>query len=123
VTPRRACPRERGFQFALVAPSIFVLLLIGVFPLVYLILVSFQNITMTDADTSFQGLLNYQRLFSDRRLWEALLHTGIFIVIALPIELMLGLAMAQLFPAARSSSRCWCCRCWCRPSWPAPPGR
>ena len=97
MTTRRARPRERGFQFALVAPSIFVLLLIGVFPLVYLILVSFQNITMSDADTSFQGLLNYQRLFTDRRLWEALLHTGIFIVIALPIELMLGLAMAQLF--------------------------
>ncbi len=97
MTTRRARPRERGFQFALVAPSIFVLLLVGVFPLVYLVLVSFQNITMTDADTSFQGLLNYQRLFTDRRLWEALLHTGIFIVIALPVELLLGLAMAQLF--------------------------
>ena len=95
--PRPPSARPRGFQLALVAPSIFVLLLVGVFPLVYLVLVSFQNITMTDADTSFQGLLNYQRLFSDRRLWEALLHTAVFIVIALPIELMLGLAMAQLF--------------------------
>ena len=93
----RARPRERGFQVALVAPSIFVLLLIGVFPLVYLVVVSFQNITMTDVDTSFQGLLNYQLLFADRRLWEALLHTGVFIVIALPVELLLGLAMAQLF--------------------------
>jgi multiple sugar transport system permease protein len=97
VTPGRARPRERGFQFALVAPSIFVLLLVGVFPLVYLVVVSFQNITLTDADTSFQALLNYRLLFADRRLWEALLHTGVFIVIALPVELMLGLAMAQLF--------------------------
>jgi multiple sugar transport system permease protein len=94
---RRARPRERGFQFAFVAPSIFVLLLIGVFPLVYLVVVSFQNITMTDVDTSFQGLLNYRLLLGDRRLWEALLHTGVFIVIALPVELLLGLAMAQLF--------------------------
>src|SRR5882757_8017275 len=90
-------PRERGFQLALVAPSILVLLLIGVFPLVYLIVVSFQNITMTDTDTAFQGLLNYRLLFADRRLWEALMHTGVFIVIALPVELLLGLAMAQLF--------------------------
>jgi multiple sugar transport system permease protein len=97
VTARRARPRERGFQLALVAPSIFVLLLIGVFPLVYLVVVSFQNITMSDLDTSFQGLLNYRLLAGDRRLWEALLHTGVFIVIALPVELMLGLAMAQLF--------------------------
>ena len=36
-------------------------------------------------------------LFADRRLWEALLHTVIFTAIALPMELVLGLAMAQLF--------------------------
>jgi multiple sugar transport system permease protein len=92
---RRA--RERGFQLALVAPSIFVLLLIGIFPLVYLLVVSFQNITMLDVDRSFQGLLNYRLLFQDERLWGALLHTLIFIVVALPVELILGLFMAQLF--------------------------
>src|SRR5437763_12048882 len=95
--PQRVRPRERGFQLALVAPSIFVLLLMGVFPLAYLIVVSLQNITMTDVDTSFQGLLNYRLLFIDSRLWEALLHTAMFTSIALPVELVLGLTMAQLF--------------------------
>jgi len=94
---RRAGGGERGFRYALVAPSIFVLLLIGIFPLVYLLMVSFQNITMTDVDTSFQGALNYGLLFRDQRMWEALLHTLAFIAIALPVELALGLAMAQLF--------------------------
>ena len=89
--------RDRGFRLALVAPSIAVLLLVGVFPLVSLIVVSFQNITMSDTDTSFQGLLNYQRIFSDLRLWQSLLHTLIFMAVALPIELVLGLTMAQLF--------------------------
>ena len=89
--------RDRGFRLALVAPSIAVLLLVGVFPLVSLIVVSFQNITMSDTDTSFQGLLNYQRIFSDLRLWQSLLHTLIFMIVALPIELVLGLTMAQLF--------------------------
>lgn len=88
---------ERGFKYMLVAPAIFVLLLVAIFPLVYLLTVSFQNITMTDVDTSFQGLLNYRMLFQDTRLWEALGHTLIFIVIALPLELILGLLMAQLF--------------------------
>lgn len=89
--------RDRAFRLGLVAPSIAVLLLVGVFPLVYLIVVSFQNITMSDTDTSFQGLLNYQRIFSDSRLWQSLLHTLIFMAVALPIELLLGLTMAQLF--------------------------
>jgi multiple sugar transport system permease protein len=89
--------KDRGFKYTLVAPSIFVLLLIGIFPLVYLLMVSFQNLTMTDMDRSFQGLLNYRLMVQDRRMWEALLHTVIFTVVALPIELVLGLAMAQLF--------------------------
>ncbi|HEY6511153.1 MAG TPA: sugar ABC transporter permease [Burkholderiaceae bacterium] len=89
--------RDRHFKYTLIAPSIFVLLLIGVFPLVYLIVVSFQGITMTNNDASFQGLRNYALLFNDTRLWESLLHTLIFTAIALPIELVLGLWMAQLF--------------------------
>lgn len=96
--PRRRKPaRARSFSTALVAPSIFVLLLVGVFPLVYLIIVSFQNITMIDNDTTFHGLLNYRQLLSDARLWESVLHTAIFIAVALPVELVLGLLMALLF--------------------------
>lgn len=88
---------ERNFKYTLVAPSIFVLLLIGLFPLIYLLMVSFQNITMTEMDKSFQGLLNYKQLFHDTRLWQALWHTVVFTLIALPLELILGLLMAQLF--------------------------
>ncbi|MEK9872890.1 MAG: sugar ABC transporter permease [Betaproteobacteria bacterium] len=88
---------DRGFKYQLIAPSIFILLLIGIFPLIYTLLVSFQGITMMENDTSFHGLHNYIALGADTRLWEALLHTIIFTCIALPIELLLGLLMAQLF--------------------------
>ncbi len=88
---------DRSFRYQLIAPSIFVLLLIGIFPLVYLLVVSFQGITMIDNDTSFHGFSNYATLFGDTRLWEALLHTLLFTAIALPLELILGLLMAQLF--------------------------
>lgn len=88
---------DRNFKKLLVAPSIFLLLLVGVFPLLYLIMVSFQGITMTENNTDFVGLQNYAYLAKDKRMWLALGHTMIFLVIALPIELLLGLAMAQLF--------------------------
>ena len=94
---QRGTFRERNFKYLLVGPAIFVLLLIGVFPLVYLLMVSFQGITMTETSTDFIGFANYRQLFSDARLWQALLHTVIITAIALPIELVLGLAMAQLF--------------------------
>jgi multiple sugar transport system permease protein len=89
--------RERNFKYLVVGPAILVLLLIGVFPLVYLLMVSFQGITMTDTSTDFIGFANYKQLFDDARLWQALLHTLIITAIALPLELVLGLAMAQLF--------------------------
>lgn len=88
---------DRQFHRLLAAPAIAVLALIGIFPLIYLLVVSFQNLTMTDQDYGFQGLLNFKALFADARLWQALGHTLVFTAVALPIELLLGLAMAQLF--------------------------
>jgi multiple sugar transport system permease protein len=88
---------DRHFKYLMVAPAIFILLLVGVFPLVYSLVVSFQNLTMSDADTSFQGLLHYRQLFNDERLWWALAHTALITAIALPLELVLGYLLAQLF--------------------------
>jgi len=88
---------DHNFRYWIIAPSVFLLLLIGLFPLIYAFVVSFQQITMTDYDTSFAGLVNYQALFSDQRLWESILHTIVITVIALPVELILGLALAYLF--------------------------
>jgi multiple sugar transport system permease protein len=52
---------------------------------------------MMEVDTSFSGFIHYAQLFKDARLWQALLHTVLITVIALPLELVLGLLMAQLF--------------------------
>lgn len=81
----------------IVAPAILILLLVGLFPLIYSLVVSFQHLTMTDNDTAFAGLLNYRELFQDARLWGALGHTAIITIIALPLELLIGFLMAQLF--------------------------
>ena len=78
-------------------PALLVLLLVAVFPLVYLVLVSFQGITMTNNSSEFVGLINYRAILNDHRLWGAVGHTLIFLTIALPLELIIGLFMAQLF--------------------------
>jgi multiple sugar transport system permease protein len=88
---------DRYFKYLIVAPAIFVLLLVGLFPLIYSLVVSFQGLTMLEQDYSFRGFVNYAQLFRDTRLWESLLHTVIFTAVALPIELVLGLLLAYLF--------------------------
>ena len=92
----RANP-DRNFRYWLLTPAIFLLLLVGLFPLFYSLIVSFMRIDMMDTDTSFAGLYNYANLFNGQAPVGALLHTLLITVIALPIELLLGLAMAYLF--------------------------
>ncbi|WP_434053696.1 MAG: sugar ABC transporter permease [Roseibium sp.] len=88
---------QRTFKYLLIAPAILLLLLIGLYPFIKLLVVSFQNITMFDDIRTFQGFIHYQRLFEDARLWESLLHTVLFTIVALPIELVLGYLLALLF--------------------------
>ena len=88
---------DRQFKYAMVLPAVLVILLIGLFPLIYTLMVSVQNITMLEEDTSYSGLINYARLLHDARFWQALAHTFLFLAIALPLELILGLLLALLF--------------------------
>ncbi len=88
---------DKHFKWLVLAPSIIVLLLIGLYPLIHTGIVSFQQITMMAEDTSWAGFDNYGDLFTDTRFWESMGHTFLILAIALPIELILGLLMAQLF--------------------------
>ena len=86
-----------AFKYVLIAPAVFILLLMGIFPLLYAVVVSFQRLSLSDQITDFQGLLNYSRLVHDMRFWNAVLHTGIITAVALPIQLALGLLLASHF--------------------------
>lgn len=92
-----AFKQERWFKYALIAPAVFIILLIGLYPFLKLIITSFQNISMFDNELSYQGFVHYERLFEDDRLWSSILHTIIFTAVALPIELILGYFLALLF--------------------------
>lgn len=88
---------DRNFKYLILTPAIFFLLLISLFPAIFNLIVSFQHLTMLDQDTSFYGLTNYTKLLRDLRFWKALFHTFAFTIIAIPIQIALGLLMAQLF--------------------------
>jgi multiple sugar transport system permease protein len=88
---------DRAFKYWLIAPAVFLLLAVSIFPLIYSLIVSFMRIDMMDTDTSFAWFYNYKNLFKDARLWQSLWHTLLITAVALPVELVLGLAMAYLF--------------------------
>ncbi|HMN85820.1 MAG TPA: sugar ABC transporter permease [Bauldia sp.] len=88
---------SRLFRYALIAPATFIMVLMSLAPFVYVLVVSFQNVSLSNPDTSFSGLVNYARVFSDTRLWSAVLHTLVITAVALPVELGLGLLLAFHF--------------------------
>lgn len=95
----------RAFQLALVVPAVTIMLLLGLFPLLYSVVVSFQRIGLTTTDTSFAGFVNYVRLFSDARFFQSLGHTLLIGAIALPVQLVLGLLLAFHFLHDRRGKR------------------
>ena len=88
---------ERNLKYVLIAPAVFIILLIGLYPILHSLVVSFQDVSALFKNYDFVGFMNYSRLFGDGRLWYAMLHPLIITAIALPLELVLGLLMAQLF--------------------------
>jgi multiple sugar transport system permease protein len=88
---------ERHFAWLVLVPALLLLFLISVFPIIYNLIISFQQLTLLDQDTSFAGLLNYRELAVDGRFWGAIGHTLLIAAIALPLQVVIGLAIAYLF--------------------------
>jgi multiple sugar transport system permease protein len=84
-----------------VAPSIFLLVLIGVLPFLWSVYVSLLNISGFNRVGAFVGLDNYVRMFSDARLGYALGRTFLIMAVALPIQLSLGMLLALHFQSER----------------------
>ena len=84
---------DRRFKYLTIWPAVLVLLLIGIFPLIYTLIVSFQHITMMTEDTSFCGFINYALLYTDPLLWGAIILTAVFTGLALPFELEPGFSL------------------------------
>lgn len=84
-----------------VAPALSLLVVIGLLPFIWSIYVSLLNLSGSIRTGDFVGLTNYARLFSDERLGYALGRTLLIMVVALPIQLALGLLLALHFQADR----------------------
>ncbi len=92
--------------WALVIPAVGVLLLMTIFPAVYLLWASFRrfNLMMPD-NAAFIGLENYQNIVTNADIRHSMLVTIFFVVAAVGIELMLGLVLAlMLAPKSRSNA-------------------
>ncbi|HWQ14860.1 MAG TPA: sugar ABC transporter permease [Roseiflexaceae bacterium] len=97
--PRFAWLSDAWLVRLFLAPTMALLLLIAIFPLIWSLYLSFtQYSVIKDADTGpvWVGLANYARLLSDKNIWARFTTTAAFVVPAVAIELLLGFALALL---------------------------
>lgn len=83
-----------GYLFLL--PSLLILIIVGIYPLLYTIYLSFFDASFTKQETNFVGFANYQQLFSDIWFKVAYTNTWMFTIVSVLAETLLGLLIAIL---------------------------
>jgi multiple sugar transport system permease protein len=78
----------------LVSPAVTVLLVMTIAPAVYLLYSSFFNFTLLSPVKTFVGLGNYVNVFADAAIRYNLLITVLFVVLAVGLEVVIGLLLA-----------------------------
>ncbi len=88
----------RWFGWALLLPTLVVLAVTSVYPILYAIYLSMQkwNFGQSDNPQAFVGLGNFADLLQDERYWNSMFITLEFLMFTLPLEFLIGLGMALL---------------------------
>jgi multiple sugar transport system permease protein len=92
-------------KYAMVAPSVVLIVSLTLFPVLYLLWISLLDWDLQRAGRAFVGLANYAGALQDRRMWEALAHTLLIVAVAVTAELVLGLVLAEALAGALPGKR------------------
>lgn len=86
----------RKSALAFLAPSLAALAVVAAYPILAAIWLSMHREVLVFREHRFVGLENWSFLLRDARFWAALGHTTYFVLLAVAIELLLGLGFALL---------------------------
>lgn len=102
-TPERVARRVRGLSdraiaWLFVGPTIFLLLAINIFPLIWTIYLSFTNFRANrpNREVEWVGLRNFERILTDSDIWMNMQTTAHFLFWTLFFQVLIGFALAYL---------------------------
>lgn len=87
--------REAGIGYALLAPSLFGIAAFLLLPILVVVWLSMQRWDLL-SPASFVGLDNFRDVFTDPSFGKSLLITGLFVLLVIPVQTVLGLFAATL---------------------------
>ena len=100
---------DRAIAWVFVGPTIVLLLLINIFPLIWTIRLSFTNFRANrpNADVKFIGLRNYERILNDSDIWQTMQATAHFLCWTLLIQVIIGFSLAWLINKKFKGNDLW----------------
>ncbi|MFV0253299.1 MAG: carbohydrate ABC transporter permease [Beutenbergiaceae bacterium] len=81
---------------AYLSPTVILLLVLMVTPIVMVVGYSFFNNVVTEQNPVLVGLANYVEILGDSAFWNAAVNTSIFTLVSMVVHLILGLSFAML---------------------------
>ena len=113
-TPQRVARQikglsDRAIAWIFVAPTIFLLLAINIFPLIWTIQLSFTNYRANrlTREPEFIGLRNYERILTDSDIWLNMQATAHFLFWTILLQVLIGFALAWLIHRNFRGSNFW----------------
>ena len=100
---------DRAIAWIFVAPSIFLLLAINIFPLIWTVHLSFTNFRANrpNRDVEWIGLRNYERILSDSDVWNTMQATAHFLIWTIVLQVLIGFALAYLINKKFKGNDLW----------------
>jgi len=98
---------EAATPWLFIAPSLILLLAIGLYPVIYTAFASTQAWVIGMDPPSFAWFQNYENAFTSSDFQDAVLRTAELLVVTLPVELVLGMMIALALDSASFGPLRW----------------
>ena len=98
--------KHRFAPFGLVAPVVILLVLMILIPEIWALVLSFTDYRI-GKPLNFIGIKNFSKIFGDSNFWNALPRNFLFVVVAVPLQIIVGLAFSLLLARRFALQRIW----------------
>ena len=100
---------DRSIAWLFVTPTIALLLAINIFPLIWMIRLSFTslNLSMSYLPLRFVGIDNYSDILTDEDMWIRLQTTAQFVISTVVLQVVIGFGLALLINRQFRSHSFW----------------
>lgn len=99
---------DRAIAWIFVAPTIFLLLAVNIFPLIWTIRLSFTDFRANrNREVEWVGLRNYERILTDSDIWLTMQATAHFLFWTIFFQVLIGFTLAYLINKNFRGSPFW----------------